>query len=52
MVSNPLVAAAPQLQDVLDALDEERSFEVAIKRRARTAGERLSELWEEVRKET
>jgi DNA-binding transcriptional ArsR family regulator len=34
------------------ALDDERSIEVAIKRRADSPDERLSSLWSEVRKET
>jgi DNA-binding transcriptional ArsR family regulator len=38
--------------EVRIALDEDRSIEVAIKRRAEAPEERLSSLWSEVRKET
>jgi DNA-binding transcriptional ArsR family regulator len=38
--------------EVRIALDEERSIEVAIKRRTKPPEERLSSLWSEVRKET
>jgi DNA-binding transcriptional ArsR family regulator len=39
-------------EEVRIALEEDRSIGVEIKRRARTPDERLSDLWEEVRKET
>jgi DNA-binding transcriptional ArsR family regulator len=39
-------------ESVQIALSEEREFEVSITRPARTADERLSRLWSEVRKET
>lgn len=38
--------------EVRIALDDDRSVDVAIKRRTQTPEERLSELWSEVRKET
>lgn len=38
--------------EVRIALDDDRSLDVAIKRRDQTPEERLSELWSEVRKET
>lgn len=38
--------------EVRVGLDDDRSLEVAIKRRDRTPDQRLSELWSEVRKET
>jgi len=34
------------------SLDEERNLEVSIERPARSADERLAEMWSEVRKET
>lgn len=37
---------------VIIGLDEDRSFEVDISRRPRTADERLASLWSEVQKET
>jgi DNA-binding transcriptional ArsR family regulator len=39
-------------ESVRIALGENREFEVSITRPARTADERLSQLWSEVRKET
>jgi predicted transcriptional regulator len=39
-------------EEVRIALDEDRSIEVAIKRRTEAPEERLSSLWSEVRKET
>jgi DNA-binding transcriptional ArsR family regulator len=39
-------------EEVGIALSEEREFQVSIARRARTADERLENLWSEVRKET
>ncbi|MFB6189223.1 MAG: helix-turn-helix domain-containing protein [Halapricum sp.] len=39
-------------EEVIIGLSEERDFEVSIARRARTADERLENLWSEVRKET
>jgi DNA-binding IclR family transcriptional regulator len=39
-------------QEVVIAVTEERDFDVSIARRARTADERLENLWSEVRKET
>lgn len=38
--------------EVRIGLDDDRSIEVAIKRRERTPDQRLSELWSEVSKET
>lgn len=38
--------------EVRIGLDDDRSVEVAIKRRERTPDQRLSELWSEVSKET
>jgi DNA-binding transcriptional ArsR family regulator len=38
--------------EVRIALDDDRSIDLAIKRRSQTPEERLSELWSEVRKET
>jgi DNA-binding IclR family transcriptional regulator len=37
---------------VIIGLEENREFEVEISRRARTADERLADLWSEVKKET
>jgi len=39
-------------EEVRIALDEDRSIEVAIKRRSEAPEERLSSLWSEVRKQT
>ncbi|MHB9285982.1 helix-turn-helix domain-containing protein [Halobacteriales archaeon Cl-PHB] len=39
-------------EEVIIALTESREFEVEVTRRARTADERLANLWSEVRKET
>lgn len=39
-------------EEITLALDEERTLAVTIERPARTADERLAELWSEVRKET
>jgi DNA-binding transcriptional ArsR family regulator len=39
-------------EEVVIALSEQREFQVSIARRARTADERLENLWSEVRKET
>jgi DNA-binding transcriptional ArsR family regulator len=39
-------------EEVVIALTDEREFDVSIARRARTADERLENLWSEVRKET
>jgi DNA-binding transcriptional ArsR family regulator len=39
-------------EDVVISLDEQRTFEVEISRRAQTPDERLANLWSEVRKET
>lgn len=39
-------------EEVVIALSEERTFKVSISRRARTADERLENLWSEVRRET
>lgn len=39
-------------QDVTFSLDDEREFEVAISRPARTADERLANLWSQVREES
>jgi DNA-binding transcriptional ArsR family regulator len=39
-------------EEVRIGLDDDRSVEVAIKRRERTPDQRLSELWSEVSKET
>ncbi|RXK49427.1 winged helix-turn-helix domain-containing protein [Halorientalis pallida] len=38
--------------EVVVGLDDDRAFEVGISRAARTADERLRDLWSEVRKET
>ena len=39
-------------EEVVIALSEDLDFEVGIARQARTADERLEDLWSEVRKET
>ena len=39
-------------EDVVISLDEDRTFEVSFSRPARTADERLANIWSEVRKET
>ncbi|MFB6299596.1 MAG: ArsR/SmtB family transcription factor [Halobacteriales archaeon] len=39
-------------EEVSIAIDEDRTFEVAISRPPQTADERLASLWSEVRKET
>lgn len=39
-------------EEITLALADDRTLEVAIERPARTADERLAELWSEVRKET
>ena len=38
--------------EVRVSLDDDRSIDVAIKRRSRAPEERLSDLWSEVRRET
>ncbi|MFQ3294878.1 MAG: putative transcriptional regulator [Halobacteriales archaeon] len=43
---------AVDFDEVMVQLDEERAFEVGIKRPERSPDERLAELWSEVRKET
>lgn len=39
-------------EEVVIALSEDRDFQVSIARQARTADERLENLWSEVRRET
>ncbi|WP_247008746.1 winged helix-turn-helix domain-containing protein [Halorientalis litorea] len=43
---------AVDFEEVVVRLSEEREFEVGVSRVARTADERLQDLWSEVRKET
>ncbi|SDR44279.1 winged helix-turn-helix domain-containing protein [Natronobacterium texcoconense] len=43
---------AVAFEDITLSLDEDRELTVQIERPARTADERLAELWSEVRKET
>ncbi|EMA31153.1 hypothetical protein C446_15875, partial [Halobiforma nitratireducens JCM 10879] len=43
---------AVAFEEISLSLDEDRELAVEIERPARTADERLAELWSEVRKET